>query len=284
MARGRMRIGITGGKGGTGKSTVATALACYLASKQEVLLVDADADCPNDHLLLGIERELVQTVGQRIPKIDLEKCTRCAKCGQVCRASALVATEGKDPFFIPAQCNGCGSCRIVCLDNAIYWDSKQVGFIYEGQGQGVALLAGELKVNEPVAERVIAELNREIKERAGKYDFILIDTAAGTHCDVVAALQEVDLVLAVTEPTPLGLHDLLLILDLIKQLDKPFEVILNRFEGDLGELDEVLAKYDKKVAACIPYDRKIIEAYAKGEPIKHESIEQIAQLIQELRV
>jgi len=102
------KIGVTGGKGGTGKSTVATALAVELGKKHRVLLLDADADCPNDHLLLGIERKLVKKVKQRIPKWDFEKCVQCGKCSEVCKVNAIFAPKGKQPIFMPQQCNGCG--------------------------------------------------------------------------------------------------------------------------------------------------------------------------------
>ena len=112
-----MIIGVTGGKGGTGKSTIATALAFELAKKNKVLLVDADADCPNDHLILGIERKLVKNVYQRVPKWDFEKCIKCGLCGKICKTKAIVAIKRKYPIFIQQQCNGCGVCDNVCSAN-----------------------------------------------------------------------------------------------------------------------------------------------------------------------
>jgi len=123
-------IGITGGKGGTGKSTIATAIAFELSKNSKVLVVDADVDCPNDHLLLNVKRKEIKKVYQRIPKWDFDKCTLCGRCGDVCVTKAIVAPQKIKPIFIPSQCNGCGSCEIVCPVGAISLDSKIIGTIY----------------------------------------------------------------------------------------------------------------------------------------------------------
>ena len=125
-------IGITGGKGGTGKSTIATALAVELGKKFNVLLVDMDVDCPNDHLILNIKRNLVKKVNQRIPKWNLKKCNKCGLCGKVCKQNAIVSIKGKKPIFMQNQCNGCGACLIKCPVNAISWINKEIGMIYRG--------------------------------------------------------------------------------------------------------------------------------------------------------
>jgi MinD superfamily P-loop ATPase len=132
-----MKIGITGGKGGTGKSTIATALAYELSRESKVLLVDADVDCPNDHLILGIERNLLKNVEQRIPKWDLYKCTKCGLCGEVCKTNAIVSIKGKEPIFMKSQCNGCGACFIKCPVKAISWDKKQIGQIFDGKNHNL---------------------------------------------------------------------------------------------------------------------------------------------------
>ena len=269
-------IGITGGKGGTGKSMVATALAFELAKKYKVLLVDADVDCPNDHLLLSIKRKFYKKVEQRIPVWDFEKCIKCGLCGTVCKTNAIVAIENKNPIFVPTQCNGCGACVIKCPENAIYWSKKEIGKIYIGLNYNINLLSGELKINEPISEFVVNSLNEIIKQKKDKYDYIIIDTAAGTHCPVIAALEICDMVFAVTEPTPLGGHDLELILQLAKKMQINIDIILNRSDiGDKKIIKNLATEYQTKIIAEIPYLKEIVLKYAKGEPIENENINKI---------
>ena len=224
------KIAVTGGKGGTGKSTVATALAVELGKKHRVLLADMDVDCPNDHLILGIKREKIKDVMQRIPKWDVGKCTNCGLCGKVCKPHAIVSVKGKAPIFMQSQCNGCGACVISCPKKAITWAEKKIGEVFRGAGYGIDFISGQLNVNEPLSERVVEKVKEEVGRIGKKYDFIVIDTAAGTHCDVISALRGCDIAIAVTEPTPLGNHDLKLIVRLLKELEIEFKIVLNRFE------------------------------------------------------
>ncbi len=271
-------IGITGGKGGTGKSTVATALAIELGKKHKVLLVDADVDCPNDHLLLSIIRQPFNTVEQRIPEWDLKKCTRCGLCGTVCMTNAIVSIKGRTPIFLKAQCNGCGACAIKCPVKAISWGKKEIGRIFSGNGHGVDLISGELKSNEPVSEFVVNSLNRTIKKKRAGYDYIIIDTAAGTHCPVIAALEMCDVVYPVTEPTPLGAHDLGLILRLLNRLDVKSNVILNRSDiGDKISIASLVREHGLDIIAEIPYSREIMEHYSSGQPIEIPGISRIIE-------
>ncbi len=277
-----MKIAITGGKGGTGKSSVATSLAVELAKKHKVLLVDMDTGCPNDHLLLGIERKFVKNIYQRIPKWDFDKCNKCGLCGSTCETSAIISVKGKNPIFAPYQCNGCGTCVLSCPVNAIGWDRKEIGKIYEGSAFGVDFLSGELKINEPIAEFIVNAVKNELSGREGDYDFVIIDTAAGTHCDVISAVESCDMALAVTEPTPLGAHDLNLIIMLLKRLEMPFEVVLNRYEKkNDGIITGMLKQHGKDIFSRIPYRKEIMEAYSRGVPIRDESINEIAGRINE---
>lgn len=266
-------IGITGGKGGTGKSTAATALAYELAKDSKVLLVDADVDCPNDHLLLGIERKPLRTVEQRIPKWDFDRCIRCGLCGTVCRTNAIVSVKGKRPIFIRPQCNGCGSCVLKCPENAISWNKKEIGQLFTGTGHGIDFLSGELKTNEPISEFVVNALNNIVKEKKDSYDYIIIDTAAGTHCPVIAALGACNQVLAVTEPTPLGRHDLALILGLLKKMKIKSGIILNRSDiGDAGLIKDLAKNQGLEIIAEIPYSKEIADSYSKGIPVTNDTI------------
>jgi len=261
-------IGITGGKGGTGKSTVATALAYEIAKDKKILLVDADVDCPNDHLLLSIERKETQIVEQRIPDFNLTKCSNCGLCSTVCKTNALVSIKGKDPILITTQCNGCGSCAFICPEKAISWVKKRIGKIFSGKNHGIDYLGGELKANEPVSEFIVNSLNKVINKEKENYDFIIIDTSAGTHCPVIAALEMCDKVYSVTEPTPLGMHDLEIILQLLKKLKKESKIVINRSDiGNKKLIENLSEKYNVPVLAEIPYSKEIVNNYSRGLPI-----------------
>ncbi len=271
-------IGVTGGKGGTGKSTVATAIAHELSRSSKVLIVDADVDCPNDHLLLGLERKELKKVYQRIPKWDYDKCTQCGRCGHVCVQKAVVSLIGMNPIFVPSQCNGCGACVIECPVDAISWDKKIIGTIYSGRKDNIDLLSGELKINEPVSEFIVNSLNEIIEEKKDDYDYVIVDTAAGIHCDVIAALENCDIVFSVTEPTPLGTHDLDLILELLSKLKIDVNIVLNRSDlGDKKIVKKIAKKYNKEIIAEIPYSKEIVSSYATGERIIHKNISKLIE-------
>jgi MinD superfamily P-loop ATPase len=273
-----LRIAVTGGKGGTGKSTVAVALAFELAKKGGVLLVDADVDCPDDHLIASIPRARIRDVHKDVPVFDMGKCTRCGRCGEVCKMKAIIAVGGRDPMLVPEQCSGCGACGIACPSNAITFTRKKVGTVYGGERGGVRLLSGELEVGEIVSEFVVNALNAEAKRASAGRAHTIVDTAAGTHCSVISALRGSDIAFAVAEPTPLGEHDLRLILELLEKLGVPSKVVLNRSDiADSSVVRRIAEDFGTTVAAEIPFDRKVFEQYSRGEPVSHPAIAKLAE-------
>ena len=259
---------------------MATALAFALAKEHKVLLVDADVDCPNDHLFLDIERQFSQKVEQRIPQWDLKKCIKCGLCSTVCKTNSIVAIKDQTPIFLPAQCNGCGACLIKCPVQAISWSKKEIGQIYVGSNHGVDLLSGELKANEPISEFVVKALNEVINQKKFDYDYIIVDTAAGTHCPVIAALEKCEYIFAVTEPSPLGRHDLELILQLGKKMHKDINIIINRSDIGNKQMIKTLAQeYQATISAEIPYTKDFILKAVHKEPIENENINKIIKSI-----
>ncbi len=272
-----MKIVVTGGKGGTGKSTVATALSSELSSKGNVLLFDADVDCPNDHLILSTKRKKIKTVTQIIPKWDFSKCIKCGRCSEVCKTSSIVQIKGKYPIFVPEQCSGCKACMIACPTGAIGKTHKNIGTVYEGRNGNVDLISGDLKPGEPVSEFVVHAAKEIVNKRNKDYDFIITDTAAGTHCDVITALLDNDIALAVTEPTPLGAHDLELILKLMKILKVKGKIVLNRSDvGDSRLIEKISKKYDTEIIARIPYSKSVMQSYSRGEAVIEPNIKSLA--------
>jgi len=275
-----MKIAITGGKGGTGKSTLATALAVELAKSNKILLLDADTDCPNDHLIISIKRKKEKDIFQLIPKWDFTKCIKCGKCAAVCKENAIVFVKDRYPIFVPDLCTGCSACMLACPTKAINKDKQIIGTIYSGKDYGINLLTAEMRIGYEEASPIVNALKKFSLKNENKYGHILIDTAAGTHCNVISALLGCDLAIAVTEPTPLGRHDLDLILQLCKVLKIPAKVILNRSDiGDKELIKKITKKYKTEIIAEIPYKKEILEAYSKGKPIEDKSIIKIAELI-----
>lgn len=273
-------IAVTGGKGGTGKSTVATALAAELAKRHRVLLVDADVECPNDHLIMKVKQTRLEYTTQMVPRFDMRKCTKCGRCVKACNSNAIVQLPGKFPMLFKEQCNGCNACTLVCPAGAISQGTKRTGAIRAGKGHGLDLISGFMDVGHEEPTPVVKALTKMAGQLSG-YDYHIIDTAPGAHCNVIAALEKAEQVLAVTEPTPLGAHDLRLILELLEKLGKKGQVVLNR--SDIGSRKDVRAAADEHgsaVIAEIPYSESIVQAYCHGRPIQDTSIAGLAEVLE----
>lgn len=264
------KIAITGGKGGTGKSTVAILLANKLRKKgKKVVLVDADVECPNDYLLLGekLARPVAQVYGQ-FPRLDKEKCRRCGLCASSCRANAIFQPPGQFPVFLEELCSGCGLCWHICPAGAIKPAKKLIGEVFKNRiGENFYLVTGRSKGVVDESGPIVSRARQYGLKLAAslKADYLLIDTAVGLHCGVIRALLGADLAYAVTEPTPLGAHDLDLILQLLQQLKVPAEIILNQADLGKAELIEAISR-KRKVALSqrISYSRKLVDLYCRG--------------------
>ena len=255
-----MRVAIASGKGGTGKTTVAVNMA--LAADGDVQIVDCDVEEPNCHIFLKPKITRRRAVTIPVPEVDAGKCDGCGACGEICQYSAIVSLKTK-PLVFPEMCHGCGGCSLVCPVGAISETGREVGVVEEGSANGCAFAQGRLKIGEAMAPPVI----RAVRKAAREKGWVIIDAPPGTSCPVIEAVGWCDYVLLVTEPTPFGLNDLQLAVRMVEALSLPFGVVINRNGiGDKG-VAEFCAGQGIPILAEIPDDRRIAEAYSRGQTV-----------------
>jgi len=267
-----MKVGVTGGKGGVGKSMMATSLAVEFARREKTMLVDADAECPNDHLLLSIKRKKYATVYLSIPKFDYNKCTKCGKCALACKRGAIVWVKGKYPAFVKDDCIGCMACLSACPYGAITETKKEIGKIYTGKNYNVNLVSGELKLGELASGEVVAEVRKysdKINEKV-KAVIMVIDSSPGIGCPVIASLVGTDYIVAVTEPTPSALFDLKRVLYLANHFGIKHGIVINKFDLAKNFYKEIekFAKENKiQIIGKIPYRKDFVRSTIKMKPV-----------------
>jgi len=267
-----MKIAVTGGKGGTGKSTVATSLAVEFAKYKKTMLVDADVECPNDHLLLSVKRKKYSNVYQPIPKWDFKKCTKCGKCASVCKQNSIVFVEDKYPAFVKDVCIGCKACMVACPNNAITMTKKQIGTIFTGDNYGIDLVIGELKLGELASGEIVASVREKSDEISNKLgsEIMIIDSSAGIGCPVIASLVGTDYIVAVTEPTPSALHDLKRVLYLAKHFKIKHGIVINKFNlarKFCSKIESFANKKNIPIIGRIPYKRDFVDSTIKMKPV-----------------
>ncbi len=266
-------IAVTGGKGGTGKTTVAINLA-YMFSKNgfKILFLDCDVDAPNAAILLSADLEEVKSVESFLPKFN-EKCIGCGDCQKICQPHALLHIPEKHPLLFPELCTGCEGCKIICKYDAIEPDLKIIGKILTGSKYDIDLIVGQLEIGEPKSAEVVRAVKEHAKERLKKknYDLIIIDTAPGAHCDIIHALNDADIVVSVTEPTPFGIHDLKRILKLITYISSQpvSNIVINR--SDMTKQKQMFkgieTQFKSSILGEIPMSREVQLSYAEGVPV-----------------
>jgi len=255
-----MIISIASGKGGTGKTTVATNMAVSVGSDVQVL--DCDVEEPNAHLFLHPTIEEVETITTPVPEVDMEKCTLCGKCGEICQFKAIVVI-GETVLPFHELCHSCGGCMEVCPTKAITEVGRELGVIERGHRNGIEFVHGRLRIGEAMSPPLI----RKVREYARPGAVTIIDAPPGTSCPVIASMKGANFVLLVTEPTPFGLHDLKLAVGAGRILGIPCGLVINR--SDMG--DNKVWSYAQEegvpILMEIPFDRRMAEAYSRGDMI-----------------
>jgi MinD superfamily P-loop ATPase len=255
-----MKIAVASGKGGTGKTTIATNLA-YLAAQNghQVAYVDCDVEEPNGHLFLKPLIASSTPIGRLHPRVDEDKCTHCGLCGEICRYSAIVCI-GERVLVHPELCHACGSCVLVCQLGAITEVLRGAGKLEVGNAGAVRFVHGVLNIGEAMSTPLI----RQVKAAAPEADLMIIDSPPGTSCPVIESVRGADLVLLVTEPTPFGLNDLKLAVEMIRAMKLPLGVVVNRAGSGDNRTREYCRREDIDILSEIPDDRRVAEAYSRG--------------------
>jgi len=252
-------IAVASGKGGTGKTLVATSLALSLENRKPVQLLDCDVEEPNAYIFLKPLFSHKETVSIPIPQLDEEKCTYCGKCAEVCAYNAI-AVFPEHVLIFPELCHGCGACPYLCPEGALSEINKEVGILETGYSKGIEFIQGELTIGEIAAPHII----REVKRHINREKLIIIDVAPGTSCPVVESVKGSDFCLLVTEPTPFGLNDLALAVDMVNKLNIPCGVVINRDGAGDSKVEEYCHQEGITILLRIPLDIEIARLYSRG--------------------
>ena len=255
-----MTLAIASGKGGTGKTTVALNLAKVFGSS--VQLLDCDVEEPNCHLFLNGNGRSSETVSIPVPEVDPALCNACGECGRFCEYHAI-ASFGTAPIVFPEMCHGCGGCARVCPQGAIRGKNRRVGVVETLQAGAITLVQGRLDIGVAMSPPLIRAVRAHVQSGVPA----ILDAPPGTSCPVIAAIRGVDFTVLVTEPTPFGQHDLTLAVEMVRELGLRFGVVINRAGVGDDRVQTFCGKEGIAVLAEIPNDRRIAEAYSRGELI-----------------
>lgn len=262
-----MILTIASGKGGTGKTTVAVSIALSVASTEanlKLLFLDCDVEEPNAHLFLKPDLTSREQVAIMVPRVDPSLCRHHGRCAEVCQFHAIAALPNATLVF-PELCHGCAGCLLECPEQAISEEAHPLGIIEAGHANGISFAHGVLNVGEPMATPIIRRLKKRLNT---EHDLAILDAPPGTACPVVESMRGADYLLLVTEPTPFGLHDLRLAVQVGRdELNLPVGVVVNHDGvGDTG-VDDYCHSEDIPILMRIPLDRRIAEAYSRGVPL-----------------
>ena len=263
-----MVISIASGKGGTGKTTVATSLA--LSINNGVQFLDCDVEEPNAHIFLKPQINQTKTVSIPVPKIDESKCNFCGKCAEICAYNALAVLKDKVLTF-PNLCHGCGGCSLLCPEKAITEVDKEIGVVETGEVGNLQFIQGRLNIGEAMSPPLI----KAVKEYISPTRITLIDAPPGTSCPVIEAVKGSDFCILVTEPTPFGLNDLMLAVSTLEKLHLPYGVIVNRSDIGDDKIDLYCQRKNIPILMRIPFDKEIALLYSRGISIVKEKKEYI---------
>lgn len=272
-----MKIAIASGKGGTGKTTLSTNLASYIAEAHDVVLADLDVEEPNSGLFIKARFLRREAKYKMIPEWSEESCTLCGNCHEVCNFHAILQL-GTSILVFPQLCHGCYACAELCPSSALEMVPQKVGELQHFQNGKLNFIESRLDVGQEQATQLISQTNEYINEQYPGDIIKIYDSPPGTSCPVIEATKNADYVILVTEPTPFGLHDLRLAIDTMRKLERDFGVVINREGIGNNEVMDFCKQESIPIIAKIPDDRRIAELYSRGELVYHNIPEVAIQL------
>jgi MinD superfamily P-loop ATPase len=255
-----MVITVASGKGGTGKTTVATNLALSIGAN--IQLLDCDVEEPDAHLFIKPVWDREETVFTPVPEVDEEKCNFCGRCGEICRFKAIVVV-GETILTFHELCHSCGGCQAVCPEHAVSERGRELGIIQKGHRNDIEFIHGKLRVGEAMSPPLI----KKVLSFAETSKTTIVDAPPGTSCPVIESMKPAAFVLLVTEPTPFGLYDLKLAVGAARILNIPCGLVINRADMGDNQVKAYAQSEDLPVLMEIPFDRRIAEAYSIGDMI-----------------
>lgn len=284
-----MKIAIASGKGGTGKTTLSTNLASYIAEKNDVILTDLDVEEPNSGLFIKADLVHEEDKFKMVPEWIEEKCTLCGICQKVCNFNAVIQL-GKMIMVFPELCHGCYACSELCPESALPMIPKKMGKLKHFKKNNLHFIESRLDIGEEQAVPLIKQTQEYTDSQFSKEVIRIYDSPPGTSCPVIEVTKDVDFVILVTEPTPFGFHDLKLATETMKELRKNFGVVINRDGIGNDDVINYCSKENIPLLAKIPNNRRIAEIYSKGNliykeiPEMHQALEQITEFIKGVSV
>ena len=271
-----MKIAIASGKGGTGKTTLATNLAAYLAEENAVVLTDLDVEEPNSGLFVKADPVFGEDKFKMIPEWQ-NRCSLCGLCQEVCNFHAVLQL-GTEVLVFPQLCHSCYACSELCPDEALPMVPQKMGELKRFQDKGLTFVEGRLDIGQEHAVPLIAQTKKYTDTHFPVGTIRIYDAPPGTSCPVIEAVKHADFVILVTEPTPFGLHDLTLAVEAVRKLNKEFGVVVNRDGIGNADVADYCQNEHIPVLARIPNDRRIAERYSRGQLVYGE----IPEIRQEL--
>jgi MinD superfamily P-loop ATPase len=265
-----MKIAIASGKGGTGKTTLATNLACYLAEKRDVVLVDMDVEAPNTGLFFPDKDALGQEIQfYMVPRWDESPCMHCKLCQEVCAFNAIIQIQSTIMVY-PELCHGCYACSELCPEGALSMIPYKMGVLSHYKSHALHVVESRLDIGQERTALLVSRTHEYIQNRIPHHDTYIYDAPPGTSCPAIEATREADFVILVTEPTPFGLHDLKLAVETMRLLDRPFGVVVNRWGIGNNDILQYCRTERIEILTRIPNDRRMAQLYSQGALIYRE--------------
>ena len=275
-------IVVASGKGGTGKTLLSVSLARYFADQNaQVHYIDADVEEPNGGILLQPQNTKTTDVFTEVPELQADTCSACGKCQQFCAFNAIIAIPGKGVMVFPELCHGCPGCVDVCPEDVLKMVPRKIGTITNGKSENIDFTEGRLNEGEAMPTPVLTSLFDYTRDYEG---LKIIDSPPGTSCSVMKSMEEGDLIVLTTEPTPFGFHDVRLASELALKIGKPVYAVINR--SDLGNSEKMKKYFYEKnipVLGEIPFSKEVAVSYSKGQiPDNDDFVEIIEKIAQKI--